>query len=85
MAESIKADGLACFLCAARTVVARESICEPWKLGQSNKANGKHKRFVFGRNHTSGTTMRPKDCPHPESKVLTTEDSRHKLKILFRK
>ncbi len=85
MAEKIKADGLACYFCAARTVVAMESICEPWKLGQSNKVKGKHKRFVLGRNHTSGTTMRPNGCPHPESRVPTTENSQRLLKKLIRK
>ena len=59
MHELIKADGIACFLCAARTFSTEGDICLSWKLGQSNLNNGKHKRFVFGRNQKSGTTLRP--------------------------
>lgn len=78
--ERVKADGIACVTCAAKTLTAEGSICEPWKLGQSNK-KGKNGRFVMGRNHTKGTTMRPKLCPHPES-IASTGPS---AQVLLRK
>jgi hypothetical protein len=81
MSERFLADGKACFTCAARTLLANgePSICQPSKLGQSNKKEGKHRRFVIVRRHTTGTTMRPKDCPHPESKVATTSSTQSLL------
>lgn len=70
MKESIKADGTACTTCAAKTRCMDGFTCEPSRLGSANII-GKHKRFVMGRNQTSGTTMRPEDCPHKEHKVST--------------
>lgn len=67
----VMADGAACSFCAAKTPSTEGNVCVPEKLGQSNKTNGKHRRFVIGRNHKSGTTMRPKGCPHPDHKVST--------------
>jgi len=75
MAERTMADGIACRTCAARTLTNESDICEPWKLGSSNKKKGQGKSFVLGRNHYSGTTMRPINCPHPDSKTPTTQNA----------
>lgn len=71
MAERVKADGTACNTCAAKTWSSEGYLCQPHKLGQSN---GK-RRFVLGRMHAKGTTMRPQLCPHPESVVSTTSNA----------
>jgi hypothetical protein len=82
----VMADSVACSFCAAKTPSSEGNICLPEKLGQSNKTNGKHRRFVFGRSHKSGTTMRPKDCPHPDHKVSTQSSVQSMLyKIVNRK
>lgn len=80
MTELIKADNAACFSCAARSFTTDGYVCQPSRLGQSNKIQGKHRRFVFGRNHTSGTTLRPSSCPHPENVVKTTSDAQIMLR-----
>jgi hypothetical protein len=80
--ELIKADGIACTTCAAKTLTQEGSVCQPWKLGPSNKR--KH-GFVYGRNHKSGTTLRPKLCPHPENKVSTAPSTQSLLTKLFKK
>lgn len=83
MGEFIKADGVACNTCAAKTLTNEGSICQPWKLGPSNnKRKGRH---VIGRSHSSGTTLRPLLCPHPENKVSTTQSTQVLLKRLLRK
>ena len=66
-AEKVKADGIACATCAAKSFSLEGPICEPWKLGQGNTG----RKIVFGRTQRTGTTMRPILCPHRESKVAT--------------
>lgn len=83
MVEAIKADGIACNTCAARTLTNEGPVCQPWKLGPSN--NKKKGRHVIGRNHSTGTTLRPILCPHPESKVSTTHSAQVLLKKLLKK
>jgi len=85
MGERVRADGPACATCAAKTLSTEGAICEPWKLGPSNNSNRKHRRQVLGRNHTSGTTMRPLLCPHPESQVLTTPTTQVLLRRILKK
>ena len=79
------ADGSACLYCAAKTLTTEGAICQPWKLGASNNKNKRHKRNIFGRNHSTGTTMRPVNCPHPESKVSTSQGTQVMLKRLLKK
>lgn len=85
MGERVKADGPACATCAAKTLTDEGAICEPWKLGSSNNSNKKHGRQVLGRNHTSGTTMRPLLCPHPESQASTSQSPQLLLRKLLKK
>lgn len=85
MIDLVKADGPACVLCAARTLTPHGSVCEVWKLGSSNNEHRKNKRFVFGRNHKSGTTMRPILCPHPDHKVSTTPSVQSMMFKLLKK
>jgi len=43
MAERVMADSPICFTCAARTRSSEGFVCEPRKLGSSNKSKGKNK------------------------------------------
>jgi hypothetical protein len=65
MPDRINATHQACTTCAAKTASSEGFICLPWRLGQSNN---KH-RNIIGRNHHSGTTLRPILCPHPDNNV----------------
>lgn len=85
MHELVKADDSACEHCAAKTRSFEGYVCVPWKLGTSNKNKGKNHRIVIGRTHKTGTTMRPKDCPHPESAVATTSNAQVMLKRILGK
>lgn len=85
MTELVKADGPACYLCAARTPADEGAICEVWKLGSSNKVGKKHRGgFVLGRTHSSGTTMRPTLCPHPDHKVSTVPSVQSMLRKIIK-
>lgn len=84
MVEHIKADGPACVTCAAKTLTAEGTICQPWRLGQKNRNYGKTKRR-FGVSTGSGTAKRPLLCPHPESQISTTPNTQVLLRKILKK
>lgn len=85
MHELVKADGIVCINCAARTRSSEGDICVPWKFGPKNRINKRIKNYKLGIGTGSGTSMRPKDCPHPENTVASTSDAQVMLRNLLKK
>ena len=54
------------------------SVCP----GDLDKAT-KKRRNIIGRNHHSGTTLRPILCPHPENKVTISPNAHVALRKLL--
>jgi len=81
MPDRINATHPACTTCAAKIASSEGFVCQPWRLGQSNN----NSRFVIGRKHSSGTTLRPSLCPHPENKVMITPTAGIVLRKLLNK
>lgn len=81
MPDRINATHPTCTTCAAKTASLEGFICLPWRLGQSNKK----RRNIIGRNHHSGTTLRPVSCPYPDNNVATNSNPHVMLRKLLNK
>ncbi|MEK7472878.1 MAG: hypothetical protein AAB625_02445 [Patescibacteria group bacterium] len=81
MPDRINATNPACTICAAKTISSEGIICQPWRLGQANR---KHQNII-GRNHHSGTTLRPILCPHPDNTVAVSPSPQIILRKLLYK